>query len=106
MSRLMRLMVFFDLPTTTVRDKKNYVAFRKYLLGDGYDMLQYSVYCRIARNRDDAAKYIARLKGRLPPEGQVRALLVTEKQYAQMMILLGKPTAVEEHLKDKELIVL
>ena len=40
------LVVFFDLPTTTPEDKKNYQYFRKALLEDGYTMIQYSVYAR------------------------------------------------------------
>lgn len=106
MSRFMRVLVFFDLPTGTQREKKQYVRFRKYLLNNGYEMLQYSVYCRITGNRDEAEKYIARLQMNLPRDGQVRSLLITELQYEQMKILLGHPTISEEKIKDKELIVL
>lgn len=106
MSRFMRILVFFDLPTGTQREKKQYVRFRKYLLNNGYEMLQYSVYCRITGNRDEAEKYIARLQMNLPRDGQVRSLLITELQYEQMKILLGHPTVSEEKIKDKELVVL
>lgn len=106
MSRFMRVLVFFDLPTGTKREKKQYIRFRKYLLDNGYEMLQYSVYCRITGNRDEAEKYIARLQMNLPRDGQVRALLITELQYGQMKILLGSPTISEEKVKDRELLVL
>lgn len=106
MSRFMRILVFFDLPTGTQREKKQYVRFRKYLLNNGYEMLQYSVYCRITGNRDEAEKYIACLQMNLPRDGQVRSLLITELQYEQMKILLGHPTVSEEKIKDKELVVL
>lgn len=106
MSRFMRVLVFFDLPTGTQREKKQYVRFRKYLLNNGYEMLQYSVYCRITGNRDEAEKYIARLQMNLPRDGQVRSLLITELQYEQMKILLGHPNVSEEKIKDKELVVL
>ena len=106
MSRFMRILVFFDLPNGTQREKKQYVRFRKYLLNNGYEMLQYSVYCRITGNRDEAEKYIARLQMNLPRDGQVRSLLITELQYEQMKILLGHPTVSEEKIKDKELVVL
>lgn len=106
MSRFMRLLVLFDLPTTTAADKRHYLAFRKFLLGDGYDMLQYSVYSRITRNRDDAGAHLRRLKLNLPPDGQVRGLLVTEKQYAQMYVLLGKRTVSETEVGDSDILVL
>ena len=54
MSRIMRVIIFFDLPTGTPVERKAYMQFRKYLLNAGYDMLQYSVYVRIDGSRDDA----------------------------------------------------
>jgi CRISPR-associated protein Cas2 len=102
----MRLLVLFDLPTATKQDRKNYMQFRKFLISDGYDMLQFSVYSRIAKNRDDIDMHVYRLKNSLPPKGQVRALAVTEKQYAQMIVLLGTLTVSEEKLADRELLVL
>ena len=102
----MRIIVFFDLPTGTAVEKKRYTLFRKYLLHSGYDMLQYSVYARISGNRDEAMRMIADIKRHLPPEGQIRALMVTENQYASMQILLGKPTVAEQTLKTDELLVL
>ncbi|WP_270455904.1 CRISPR-associated endonuclease Cas2 [Allisonella histaminiformans] len=102
----MRVLVFFDLPTGTKQEKKQYIRFRKYLLDNGYEMLQYSVYCRITGNRDEAEKYIAHLQMNLPRDGQVRSLLITELQYEQMKILLGSPTISEKKVKDRELLVL
>ena len=94
----MRVMVFFDLPVSTKTDRKNYSAFRKFLINDGYDMLQFSVYSRIAQNHDDARKHIERLNRNLPPKGSVRVMQVTEKQYNSMLILVGSRTATEDFL--------
>lgn len=55
----MRVIIFFDLPTGTPVERKAYMQFRKYLLNAGYDMLQYSVYVRIAGSRDDAQHMLA-----------------------------------------------
>lgn len=96
--RWMRLLVFFDLPVTTKSDRKQYTAFRKFLIKDGYDMLQYSVYSRITQNHDDSKKHIARLQKHQPPKGAVRVMLVTEKQYNSMLILVGTRTATEDFL--------
>ena len=95
-------MVFFDLPVTSKKDRKEYAKFRKFLIGDGYDMLQYSVYSRITQNHDDARKHADRLTKNLPPKGSVRVLQVTEKQYNAMQILVGERTATEDFLTPKD----
>ncbi len=103
-NRCMRIMVFFDLPTSTKTERKHYTEFRKFLLKDGYDMLQYSVYGRITQNHDDAKKHVERLKKNLPPTGSVRVMTVTEKQYASMLILVGEKTANEDFLTPRNFI--
>ena len=105
-NRCMRLLVFFDLPVATPQDRKDYTAFRKFLIKDGYDMLQFSVYSRITLNNDDSAKHIARLKRNQPPKGSVRVLNITEKQYNSMKILVGERTATEQFLTPKDFIEL
>lgn len=102
----MRILVFFDLPVVLKSQRRQYAKFRKYLLKDGYDMLQFSVYCRITRNSDDAKKHTLRLQKNLPPEGSVRVMTVTEKQYASMDILVGEKTASENFLTPDEFIEL
>lgn len=102
----MRILVMFDLPTTTAEDKREYMHFRKGLIKLGFDMLQYSIYTRITRNNDDAKKYINLVKVILPPVGSVRLLKVTEKQYASMLVLLGDKTPTENLLDIKDIVVL
>ncbi len=85
----MRIMVFFDLPVTTKQERKAAAKFRKFLLNDGYYMLQYSVYTRICNGIDAVEKHHRRLKETLPARGSIRMLVVTERQYAAIDILLG-----------------
>ena len=92
----MRIFVIFDLPTHTKTDKRNYTKFRKFLLSDGYQMLQFSVYCRIVNGQEGVDKHIARIKAYIPPEGNVRLFKVTEKQFADMMFLVGTPSKTEK----------
>lgn len=105
-NRFMRVMVFFDLPVSTRKKRREYALFRKSLIESGYAMLQYSVYSRTVRNHDDAMKHIARLKKQVPPEGSVRAMVVTEKQYAGMYLLLGDRLAEENYLDDRDMMEL
>ena len=103
-NRTMRIIVFFDLPVTNNKDRKNYTAFRKALIKEGFSMMQFSVYVRIVRNHDDARKYLNRVKNFLPPIGSVRAMIVTEKQYNSMILLVGEKTATEQFLTSDDII--
>ena len=103
-NRTMRLVVFFDLPVVSKKDRKNYAQFRNYLIKNGYFMVQYSVYSKITQNHDDARKNISLLKQNLPSKGAVRVMQVTEKQYNAMEILVGSRTAEENFLFSKDLL--
>ncbi|WP_130859229.1 CRISPR-associated endonuclease Cas2 [Gracilibacillus phocaeensis] len=93
----MRILVFFDLPVVAKRDRKAYARFRKFLLNDGYVMLQYSVYYRICNGEEAVQKHMKRLRQNIPPvNGAIRTLKVTEKQFEKMEILLGDTSANEE----------
>lgn len=92
----MRIILFFDLPVETKMDRHNYSVFRKYLIKQGYGMLQYSIYTKIFNNIDAVENHLNVLKKNLPKEGQIRAMIVTEKQYSKIKILLGNKTEREE----------
>lgn len=85
----MRLIIFFDLPVVSKADRKAYASFRKYLITNGYLMMQYSVYCKLFANREAAVKHVNLLQRNVPKKGQVRILLVTEKQYSRIEIIVG-----------------
>ena len=85
----MRLLVFFDLPTGNKEERKNYAVFRKFLIKQGFSMLQFSVYERITRNHDDCEKYISVIEKNKPPVGDIRCLKVTEKQYEGIKLIIG-----------------
>ncbi len=104
--RFMRLLVFFDLPTLTKADKKAYTLFRRFLIQDGYDMIQWSVYGRITNGFDDMETHIKRLSANLPPEGSVRCLQVSEKQFAQMRLLVGMPKLQEKTIHAQQMVLL
>lgn len=88
--RILWLFVFFDLPVGTKAERRSATRFRNFLKDDGYMMLQYSVYARVARGEDAASKHVLRVTKNLPSKGSVRALQVTDKQYARMRLLLGE----------------
>lgn len=102
----MRLMLFFDLPMNTKKERKIYTRFRKYLIKNGFSMVQYSVYAKIFPNRIALTQYIEGLKRNVPTNGSIRIMSVTEKQYERMQILVGGKTIQEENIKDETLVIL
>lgn len=99
----MRVVVLFDLPTNTKNERRAATRFRNFLLDDGFDMLQYSVYSRICVNKDDADKHFARVKRSAPYSGSVRLFYLTEQQFVNMAVIVGEKTPQEKIVKTEQL---
>lgn len=99
----MRMMVFFDLPMVTKADRRAYTQFRRFLLNDGYDMIQFSIYGRILNGNDAEEKHMKRLVDNLPSEGSIRILTITEKQYGGMKLLVGLPLFQEKKVNSNQI---
>lgn len=84
--RIMWVLVFFDLPTDTRQDRKRYAEFRKYLVGDGFTMFQFSIYVRHCASRENAEVHIKRVKSFIPEHGDVGILCITDKQFGEIEI--------------------
>ena len=102
-NRFMRIIVFFDLPVVKKKERKVYTQFRRFLLNDGYDMVQYSVYSRLCNGTDMTNKHMKRLNAMLPERGSVHCLTITEKQYENMKFLVGKPSRKEKKVDCNQL---
>lgn len=85
----MRVIVFFDLPVKTKKDRREYSNFRKYLVKSGFMMMQESVYSKLALNQNDANGICDSIKKHKPSAGLVQMLTVTEKQYSKMEMVVG-----------------
>ena len=86
----MWILVFFDLPTETKKDRKNYARFRKELLKDGFTMFQFSIYIRHCSSRENRNVHIKRVKRFIPEKGTVGILSITDKQFGMMQIYEGR----------------
>ena len=86
----MRVFVMFDLPTETSVHRKAYRDFRKYLLVNGFIMLQESVYVKLVLNTTSVKLLEKPLREQKPADGNICLLTVTEKQYSKMEILIGE----------------
>jgi len=82
--RIMWVMVFFDLPTDTKKERKEAARFRKQLIEDGFVMFQFSIYMRHCPSAENAKVHISRVKSFLPDLGQVGILSITDKQFGSM----------------------
>lgn len=102
--RDMRVLVFFDLPTKTDKQRDNYRKFRKFLKEDGYIMIQYSVYSRFCRNYAAVEKHKNRIEINKPKQGEVRVMVITDKQYLSMYIINGDFTYHEKTISSEPII--
>ena len=87
--RFMRMMLFFDLPVETPQQRREYSKFRKYLIKNGFLMMQESVYCKIAPNQTAVNSIYNGLQKNKPSKGLIQTLIVTEKQFSKMDFILG-----------------
>jgi len=86
----MWLYVMFDLPVGTKAERKAAAKFRKFLLDEGFEMAQFSVYLRFAVSKESAEAYISRVRSSLPSTGKVHIVVLTDKQYANARIFTGR----------------
>ena len=89
-AKVMRLIIMFDLPTLTARDRKNYRQFRKHLDGDGFMMMQESIYTCILIDKQAAQLLEKKISLYAPKSGLIQSLIVTEKQFASITFITGK----------------
>lgn len=93
--RVMWVLVLFDLPTETKKERKNYTEFRKNLINDGFSMFQFSIYVRHCASAENAQVHIKRVKSFLPPHGHVGIICLTDKQFGSIELYYGhKPKEV------------
>ena len=88
--RIMWVLVFFDLPTETAKDKKNYALFRKNLQSDGFTMFQKSIYIRHCASMENAEVHIKRVNSFLPQFGNIAIMCITDKQFGNIKVFYGR----------------
>lgn len=102
--RIMWVLVLFDLPTETKKERKAYTDFRKKILKDGFSMFQFSIYMRHCASRENADVHIKRVKSFLPEFGDVGIMCITDKQFGEIEIFHSrKQTKVQQPCQQLEL---
>lgn len=97
------MIIFFDLPVKSKAEQKSATQFRNFLIKDGYYMIQYSVYARICGGYDSVETHRRRLSDHLPDNGSIRLLVITEKQYESIDILLGNYKAEDAPIEYEQI---
>ncbi len=87
--RLMWMMVLFDLPVVTKAERRAATKFRKFLLDQGFERCQLSVYLRFCAGKEQAAVYTRRVQRALPRAGNVQIIYFTDKQYENIVSFDG-----------------
>lgn len=90
------LMVAFDLPVKTKEERKRATAFREFLLDDGFQMIQLSVYARPCVTLSRQETHLRRIRLAVPAEGSVRAIYITKAQWERAFIIHGRPAVETE----------
>ena len=79
------ILTMFDLPTTTKQEKRIAINFRKDLLNDGYQMMQFSIYMRVCHDYERMEKHAKRIQRFAPKVGNIRIIFITDKQWLKSM---------------------
>lgn len=95
------VLVFFDLPVGTPDERKAATNFRKDLIKDGYFMAQYSVYARPCGSADRVDTQVRRLRGKIPPKGEVRGLIISDAQWGRMIVVRSKQESPAEEMPEQ-----
>ncbi|MGO8750160.1 MAG: CRISPR-associated endonuclease Cas2 [Thermoguttaceae bacterium] len=92
----MWVVAMFDLPVNTKKARRAYADFVKFLRRDGFTRMQFSVYSRHSASKENAAVHISRIQNNLPPDGEVRILTITDKQFERMSVFWGNSRKTPE----------
>lgn len=81
----MWILVMFDLPTDTRQQRKAASGFRDFLLDEGFERSQFSVYARFVNGKEAFATRVGRIERHLPEAGDVQILNFTDRQYRDII---------------------
>lgn len=102
----MRIMIFFDLPTLTQDDRREYRKFRKFLINEGFIMMQESVYSKLVLNSTVKQSVMYRIERNKPRKGLVQSLIITEKQFASIGYIVGESNNTKIREDDDRIVIL
>ena len=100
----MRVLVLFDMPVSSSAERKAYIHFRKFLIRNGFVMMQESVYSKIVPNVSVAKAVMNKVRREGTGKGLIQMMMITEKQDAQIELVAGEKQ--EEIVESDERLVI
>ncbi len=94
----------FDLPSHEDYEKKEYRTFHKNLNKNGFLMIQFSIYVKAVNTYSKVAREIEKVKTFAPKKGNIRMFSLTEKQYQDMVLIVGDRNINEIYNNDRRYI--
>lgn len=88
--RLMWIFVMFDLPVDTKSHARDATKFREFLLDQGFEKSQFSVYARFCNGKEQYETYLRRIEASMPAQGEVHILTFTDRQYENIVRFSGQ----------------
>lgn len=80
----------FDLPVETKAQARAATKFREFLLDEGFEKSQFSVYARFCNGKEQFEAYMRRIEARLPDRGDIHVLTFTDRQYENIVRFSGQ----------------
>ncbi len=80
----------FDLPVATKPESRAATKFREFLLDQGFEKSQFSVYARFCNGKEQFETYMRRIEANLPDRGEIHVLTFTDKQYENIVRFSGQ----------------
>lgn len=75
----------FDLPTDTKPQRKAACDFRNFLLDQGYERCQFSIYARFVNGKEAVKTRVDQIERALPAWGDVQILNFTDRQFRDII---------------------
>lgn len=99
--RIMWMLVMFDLPVMSKAERRAATTFRNFLLDQGFEMSQYSVYLRFSSGKEQVETHLKRIRDNLPRRGKIHVVTITDKQYESIVSFDGRKREPEWKTPDQ-----
>lgn len=83
--QLMWMLVTFDLPVETRKQRAAATKFRLQLLDMGFEMSQFSNYLRFCNGKEQFESYVRKIERNLPQWGDIYIFQFTDRQYENIV---------------------
>lgn len=83
--RIMWMLVMFDLPVGTPDERRKATQFRHFLLDQGFQMSQFSIYMRYCAGKEQVEAHTRRIAAAVPPRGSIHMVSITDRQYENIV---------------------